>query len=357
MTMNHLYRGRGWTVLRTALAVIAGLAIFGTLGILGAAPTDRATAGVAQRSATEFGWPIKPFDQPHPVRANFGDPRTVFHGPPTAHTLYHANGSFTFHRGVDIAAPEGTNVYPVRDGVVVFDSASHINIESSDGTIFEYWHIGATFPLGTSVYADKTVLGRIKHPLDHVDLTEIVHGQATNPLAPGHLTPYHDTTRPVVASIRLQSDNAGHVLFPNFVRGRVWLAAAAYDTPSLAVPGNWNGLPVTPALVTWRIQSPNGNVVLPTQVAADFRSGEPSNQAFWSTYARGSFQNMAVFANHYSLMQPGKYLFLLAPTRFDTHSLPDGIYDLVVTATDIRGNSTARSLRFTVHNRPGWIGS
>ena len=76
----------------------------------------------------------------------------------------------------------------------------------------------------------------------------------------------------------------------------------------------------------------------------------PSDEAFWSTYARGSFQNMAVFANHYSFEQPGDYLYLLSPTKFDTRILADGVYDLVVTATDIRGNSSSRALRFTIHN-------
>jgi hypothetical protein len=355
MKKSYLNRGRSRAVLRT-IALAFGLAILGTVGALGATPTDRATAGV-QPPASAYYWPIKPFDQPHPVRANFGDPRTVFHGPPTAYTLYHGTGSFTFHRGIDIAAPAGTKVYPVRDGVVIFDSASHVNVRSADGTVFEYWHIGATLPLGTVVHAGKTVLGTIKPTLEHVDLTEVQNGHVTNPLTPGHLTPYSDPTRPAVASIRLQSDDFGHVLLPNFVRGSIWLVAAAYDMPSLAVTGNWTKLPVTPALITWRIQSTNGIVVVPTRVAADFRTSEPRDREFWSTYARGTFQNMATFATHYSLKQPGKYLFLLSPTKFDTHSLHDGIYDLVVTATDIRGHSSSRSLRFTIHNRPGWIGS
>jgi hypothetical protein len=347
MKISHLDRGRS-SLLRIVVAAALGLALFGTLGVVGLFPTDGASAGPPQR-ATEFGWPIKPFDQPHPVRGNFGDPRTVFHGPPSAHTVYHATGSFTFHRGVDIAAPLGTRVYPVRDGIVVSDSASHVNVRSADGTTFEYWHIGAELPLGTLVHAQKTVLGTIQRA-GHVDLTEDQNGHATNPLAPGHLTPYRDTTRPQVASIRLRNDNSGNVLFPSFVSGRVWLVAEAYDKPSLPVPGNWEGLPVTPALVTWRIQATNCDVVVPTRVAADFRKLEPSNQDFWSTYARGTFQNMTAFTGHYSLMQPGNFLFLLSPTKFDTHSLTNGIYELVVTATDTRGHSASRSLRFTIHN-------
>jgi hypothetical protein len=329
---------------------IFGAAIVGALAVVGPAPLGGASAKVPTQPTSGYGWPIKPFNQPHPVRGNFGDPRTIFHGPPSANTLYYAHGSYHFHRGVDIEAPVGTKVYPVRDGTVVFDTKSHVNIQSSDGTVFEYWHIGASFRLGTQVHAGKTVLGTINKSATHVDLTEVQNGYAVNPLASGHLTPYRDTTHPVLASIRLQSDNRGHAVLPNFVQGQVWLVAQAFEKPSLTVPGVWRDLPVTPALVTWRIQSTAGKVVVPTRVAADFRTNLPENGAFWSTYARGTFQNMAIFGKHSSFLQPGNYCFLLSPKTFDTRSLPDGVYNLVVTATDMRGNSSARSLRFTIHN-------
>lgn len=340
---------------RATAAVVLALALVGAFDIRGAVPLERAIAEVpAAPAQSGYGWPLKPFHRPHPVRANFGDPRTVFHGPSTAATLYHASGSFTFHRGVDIYGRHGANVYPVRDGVVVFVSSSHVNIRSPDGVLFEYWHIGSTLRLGTLVRAERTVLGRIGRPA-HVDLTEVKDAHAVNPLAPGHLTPYSDTTHPVVASIRLQSDNAGHLLFPNYVGGRIWLVAETFDKPSLSVPGDWHGLPVTPALVSWRIQRTTGDVVVPSHVAVDFRTNEPQNSDFWSIYARGTFQNVTAFAGHYSLLQPGCYVFRLSPTKFDTRSLPDGVYDLVVTARDIRDNASTRSLRFTIHNGPGRV--
>ena len=91
--------------------------------------------------------------------------------------------------------------------------------------------------------------------------------------------------------------------------------------------------------------------------SAHSRGGLPSNSAFWSTYARGTYQNMAVMGQHYSFLQRGCLLFRLTPRPFDTRRLRDGVYDLVVTATDIRGNHTSLTRRFTVHNRAGWIGS
>jgi hypothetical protein len=66
-------------------------------------------------------------------------------------------------------------------------------------------------------------------------------------------------------------------------------------------------------------------------------------------YARGTYQNMAVFGSHYSWAQPGSYVFKLGPA-FNTRQLRDGAYDIVVTATDIRGNSSSLSRRFTVAN-------
>ena len=135
------------------------------------------------------------------------------------------------------------------------------------------------------------------------------------------------------------------------------MVVAAEDTPNLAVPRNWNGLPVTPALITWRVEQATGKVALAERVATDFRTSVPHNDTFWQHYARGTYQNMAVFGPHYSFRQRGAYLFNLTPAPFDTRLLRDGVYDLVVTATDIRGNSGSLSIRFTVHNRPGWIGS
>jgi hypothetical protein len=86
--------------------------------------------------------------------------------------------------------------------------------------------------------------------------------------------------------------------------------------------------------------------------AVDFER-VPRNSSFWRVYARGTYQNQTVFGNHYSYLERGAYLFKLAP-QFDTRTLRDGVYDLIVEASDIRGNSGSHTLRFTVHNRAGW---
>src|SRR5262249_24351290 len=91
-----------WLSVATA---ISGLALVGALGASEAARPHWANASVSAYATTAYGWPLKPFHSPHPVRGNFGDPRMVFDGPPTAATLYRGSGSFSFHRGADIYGP------------------------------------------------------------------------------------------------------------------------------------------------------------------------------------------------------------------------------------------------------------
>lgn len=329
--------------------VLAGLGV----GLL-ARPVGADAAAASSRS---YGYPVKPFDRRHPIRGTFGDPGTIFFDPPTVGGVLHSAGKFSFHTGVDISAPDGTVVYPVASGKVTIVRTDGVRIDSGSGRMFEYWHIKPSVRLGDKVELDRTALGTILRGCEHVHLTELAGGRPVNPLQPGHLTPYADTTKPSVASISFRTTETGDTVMTNFVRGRLVIVAEAYDTPSLPVPGIWHGMPVTPALVTWRIQRWTGKVVVPERATVDFRVNEPPAAAFWNVYERGTFQNMSVFGKHYSYLQPGNFLFKLTPAPIDTRQLHDGVYEVVVTATDTCGNSSFLVRRFTVHNRPGWIGS
>lgn len=310
------------------------------------------SAGAARAAGGPYGWPVKPFHAPHPIRGSFGDPRTVFSGPPTRLTLLSGGGSFQFHFGVDISAPDGTAVYPVESGTVARVSSEWLSVGNGAGRVFQYWHIKPLVPVGRRVVAGVTVLGRILRDCGHVHLTEIDDGVDVNPLQAGHLTPYGDTTAPTVASIEFRRSVASADVLPELVNGRLEIVAAAYDLPTLHVAAPWSDLPVTPAVVSWRIQTPAGRVVVPARTVYDVRSTLP-RAPFWTVYARGTHQNMSVFGRHYSYMQPGTYLFRLAPGGFDTRTLRDGVYELVVTASDIAGNTASLSQRFCVGNATG----
>jgi Peptidase family M23 len=335
-----------------AIATCSALAFSGAITAGPGIAQATGPSSVQAVSGQGYGYPVKPFDREHLVRANLGDPRVQFHGPPTTDTLLHGDGSFSFHQGVDIAATPGTAVYPVADGTVSLVSSEWIRVTSGGGRAFEYWHIGPLVRNGQQVTARQTLLGRVRPSFNHVHLTEYEGGHVVNPLVPGRLTPYHDSTRPVVRAITFRQTDAGADVLPNFVRGRVEIVASAEDTPTAAGSHAWYA-PVTPALVTWKISRINGRVVVPQQVTFDVRTTVRPNSSFWRIYARGTFQNQSVFGNHYSYLERGQYLFKLAP-QFDTRTLRDGVYDLLVKASDIRGNTGSQTLRFTVHNRPGW---
>jgi hypothetical protein len=342
------------TIMRAGFLLAALLAAAITaLGLVGGAAARPDTLDCGER----YGWPVKPFDRPHPVRGSFGDPRTVFRAPPTVDGMLTGDGSFSFHQGVDISAPNGSPVYPVSSGVVSHVSREWVRVDCGSGRGFEYWHIHPEVRLGQQVEAGRTVLGRILRPAEHVHLTQLANGRAVNPLVRGRLTPYEDETRPWIASMTLRRAVTGPAELPSFVRGRIHLVVEAYDSPNQAVPGNWNGMPVSPARITWHVETLAGTVVLRERAGRDVRNRLPLNSEFWRYYARGTYQNMAVFGQHYSFRQGGSFLFRLTRGPFDTKRLRDGVYDLVVTAGDIRGNQASARLRFTVHNRPGWIGS
>jgi len=312
-----------------------------------------APARAALAAGSPYGWPVKPFDQPHPIRGSFGDPRTMFAGPPTERTLLAGAGSFQFHDGVDISAPDGTPAYPVESGTVKAVTSEKIVVDTGSRA-FEYWHLVAAVTVGQHVDADVTVLGHVRRSCGHVHLTELEAGVPVNPLAIGHLTPYEDASTPVTTSVSFRKSVTDSDLMPEFLGGRLEIVANIHDFPSMPVRGTWHDLPVTPALVEWRIQrATDRKVLVPTRVAYDVRDHLPPLSDFWRVYARGTHQNMSVFGQHYSYMQPGAYLVRLAPGGFDTRTLPDGVYEVVVTATDIRGNHSSYTQRFSVHNRPG----
>jgi murein DD-endopeptidase MepM/ murein hydrolase activator NlpD len=316
-----------------------------------------ATAQQSERASASYGWPVKPFDQQHPVRGSFGDPRSIFRGAPTVGGLMHSQCACSYHQGIDIAAPDGTPVYAVRDGVVRTVTPDWVEVDSGGGSSFQYWHIGAAVHVGDRVRAQQDVLGHILKGSKHVHLTELAEGKAVNPLAPGHIGPYVDGTTPAVDAISFRSSDTGPELLPEYVHGSVELVAAASDTPPLPVPGQWNGLPVTPAKLTYRIASfPQGHVIVPETVAMDVSRALPATSDMWHTYARGTHMNMVQMGVHRYWYNPGVYLFKLTPQRWDSHQLEDGVYRLVVTAWDTAGNHSTASQVFQVHNRSTWLG-
>ncbi len=294
------------------------------------APLSRCARPPAGRYG--YAWPVRPFHRQHPIRGNFGDPRTVsmeefgIDGPGLS-------GDYSFHNGVDISAKVGAPVYPVVSGIAHLRSGDEVTVHAGS-RVFQYWHIAPRVWEDEHVVAGVTILGRVRYPAQHVHLSEIDHERVINPAL--HLRPYRDRTAPIVHALEFRDDR-GRLLPADALSGTVSIVAWVDDSPPLSAPGAWQGLPVAPASVRWKLVDANGAARV-ARIVADFRRGEPPRQRFWSVYAPGTYQNFPVFDNHFYWHQAGRFLFQLTPRRFDTRRLANGAYTLQVNASDMCGN-------------------
>jgi hypothetical protein len=202
-------------------------------------------------AASAYPWPFKPFNQQHPIRGFFGDPRTVYENGILA-GAFEGVGSFGFHQGIDIAAPNGTPIYAVADGTAHYLGSATLNLVTDNGVTFQFFHIVAVVGEGERVTARQSILGYVQPPFGHVHISEIDGMRVVNPLQRGHLTPYRDTTKPAIRGIGIRNQT-GDVQVPLGLCGRIEIDAEAFDMPPVVVPGNFGGLPVAPALVQWTL--------------------------------------------------------------------------------------------------------
>ena len=271
------------------------------------------TYGRTHAVRAAYSWPVKPFDRQHPVRANLNDPR-----------IGHEGGE-SFHFGIDISVPDGTPVYAVTGGKA-YVRPGNVSVADGGTHSFGYWHVRAAVVNHQPVRRHQ-LLGWVIAGWEHVHFAERANGVYLNPLRPGGLGPYADSSAPTIGEITL-THRAG---------GVVQVLANAYDTPSPRVPGHWTNEPVSPALLQWRI-SHNGRAIGGWQTAADFRTRMLDRKLFESVYAPPTRQNHKGNA--------GLYCFFLS----HAWKPADGTYRIEVAASDTRENRAVAHLDFTVEH-------
>jgi hypothetical protein len=281
---------------------------------------------VPARAGATYGWPLAPVDRQHPVRGFFDDPRQQGTAPPS------------FHFGIDVSGADGEPVYAVAAGEVRLQADGLALVADTGGRIFSYWHVVPSVPNRARVEPGDRI-GAIKAGFGHVHFVEKHGDRYVNPLRPGGITPYVDTTSPTVAALGVAAGSRR--LDPGAVRGAVDLVVEAYDTPSAPLPPPpWDGVRVAPAYIRWRLV-PDGSPPGAWRTALDFRSYLAESTRFTEVYAPWTKLNRAG--------RPGTLVFYLTHA-WDSRATADGRYRLDVAVFDTQGNSARSRLWLTVAN-------
>jgi hypothetical protein len=288
-------------------------------------PVEDFGRGCDACAVAAYNWPLRPFQRPHPVRGYFNDPRI-------------SGNSRAFHFGIDISAPDGTPVFAVAPGRVHRERGRSLSVVGRGGRTFGYWHIVPAVRHRQEVRLHQ-LLGHIEAPWAHVHFAESWRRQYRNPLRPGALGPWVDPSSPRISNIAFF--RAGKALSPLEVKGSVDVIVEAFDLPPMRVPPPWTNMPVTPALLRWRVLR-GRRVVRPWHAPIDFRRTLLPASLFHVVYAPGTRQNKP--------NKPGRYRFFVA-RGWGTRRLPNGLYRLEVLAADAHGNRAVAALPFTIANR------
>jgi hypothetical protein len=268
------------------------------------------SSGCRPRGAVP-GWPLRPFDRQHALRAGLNELRT---------------GSL--HGGIDVQARNGQRVFAIQPGYARVLRPTGIDAQVQVGA-FVYWHVVPTVRDGQWVVPYRTVVGRVRYPAGHLHLTELRGGRELNPLRPGGrvLSPWRDAARPVIGAPRLRPG------------GAVWVRA--YDPQSFVVRTTYPTPVLAPAALAYRLRTARGRPVGPLHWA--LRGAHVIPYAFAPRlYAPGARGGGWVCFAYHPRCTPNWHYRLAGGLAPALPRLAPGRYRLSVYAWDWAGNTVAR---------------
>jgi hypothetical protein len=325
------------------------------------------------------GWPVRPLHSQHPVRGSFLDPRGQ-----------DDTGLSGYHFGIDVSiddrrpdpgAPPGLShrIYAVESGTATVGNKPGTKCLSRRVEVghFAYWHVSATVAEGAHVRAGQQIGWSCLHAWHvHVSEWQVYRGVLVwvNPLHKGgRLAPYTDTAPPVIGAmtfvtpparpwnptVNLASPDTSRPLRPGDLHGLVELRANIGDPQSylgfLADNPAWPTV-FTPYRVAVRVQAGNGRTVLDR---VSFQADQLPQTPYIVHYAPGTVED----ENMLECLGPPQHKACAGTYRFRPFSTfrlaywntaldRNGRYTVDLTAWDIAGNHTSRTVTTTVSN-PG----
>lgn len=274
---------------------------------------------------TQFPWPVTPFNESQEITGNFAEFRDT-------------GSADHFHNGTDIPKPDGSPVYPVKDGIV-----TNIGTVSSQGSSafvrvqdVAYVHISPnpSLAVGDSVFASQTILGTILSGLGHVHFTNgFVGAEKNSMLTNNGLTPLDDPWSPIIRFVRFYQNNTTQQFPTNRLSGLVDIVVKVDEQngpPGSRLSRRNNG---TYEISYKVLSSDTSNTIFePANGGLRFQfNSKPSN----SNVHRVFFDQLSSTTSHVYIVTND----ITRDNFWNTSAFPEDKYVVMVFAADTRNNA------------------